>query len=497
MKTTKVNRVVIAGGGTAGWITAALFARAFGTSIDLLLIESDAIPTVGVGEATIPPILNLHRTLELSEKEFMSRVNGTFKLGIAFENWRNVGEKYIHSFGFAGKGNWTAGFHHFWLAGLKRGIDTAIYGDYCAEHLACREKKFAVMPKNGVNYAYHFDAGLYARFLREYSEKLGLVRKEGKITQVNLTSETGYIKSLTLESGDVIEGDLFIDCSGFRGLLISEALKTEYEDWSHWLPCNSAVAMQTETVRDPIPYTRSIAHPNGWQWRIPLQSRVGNGFVFCSKYISDDDAKELLINNVEGKPLNEPRVIKFTTGTRKLHWNKNCVAIGLSSGFLEPLESTSIHMIQRAATKVIQLFPADGIKQTEIDEFNRQMRLEAENIRDFIILHYHVTERDDSEFWRYCRTMDVPESLTHRIKLFSETGKIFKKEMDLFAEESWIQVMLGQGIMPKSYHPVADAMSDDALRVFLHDLKESTANKVDRFPQHREFIDYYCKSTVM
>lgn len=497
MNANKVNRVIIAGGGTAGWITAALFAKAFGRSLNLMLIESDDIPTVGVGEATIPPILNLHRTLELSEREFMSRVNGTFKLGIAFENWRNVGEKYIHSFGFAGRGNWTAGFHHFWLAGLKRGLATAEYGDYCAEHLACRHEKFAVMPKNGVNYAYHFDAGLYAKHLREYSEKYGLVRKEGKIVQVNLNPDSGHIKSLQLASGEVVDGDLFIDCSGFRGLLINDALKTEYEDWSHWLPCDSAVAMQTETVRPPIPYTRSIAHPVGWQWRIPLQSRVGNGLVFCSKYISDDDAKELLKKNVEGKPLNDPRVIKFRTGTRKLHWNKNCVAIGLSSGFLEPLESTSIHLIQRSATKLIQMFPVHGIKQTEIDEFNRQMQIEAENIRDFIILHYHVTERDDSEFWRYCRTMDVPETVKHKINLFKETGKIFKRDMDLFAEESWLQVMLGQGIMPESYHPVADAMSDDALRAYLQELRETTRDKVDRFPEHQEFIDYYCKSTVI
>ena len=497
MKELKLKKVVIAGGGPAGWISAALLAKSFGKSIDLTLIESDAIPTVGVGEATIPPIINLHKVLELSEKEFMARVNGTFKLGISFENWRDVGENYVHSFGFAGKSNWAAGFQHFWLAGQKRGIDFTEYGNYCAEHLACRKEKFAVMPKNGVNYAYHLDAGLYAKFLREVSEQFGAMRKEGKITGVNLHPDTGYIQSLSLESGEVVEGDIFIDCSGFRGLLIGEALKTEYEDWSHWLPCNSAIAVQTETVRPPLPYTRSIAREFGWQWRIPLQSRVGNGLVFCSEYGSDDEAKQLLVKNLEGKLLNEPRVIKFTTGTRKQHWTKNCVAIGLSSGFLEPLESTSIHLIQKSITRFIQLFPYDGIKQSEVDEFNRQTSEEVQNIRDFIILHYHVTDREDTPFWRYCKNMNVPESLTHRIKLFRETGKVFKKEMDLFAEESWIQVMLGQGVTPESYHPVVDSMTDDALRELLMELKQSTEQKVDRLPAHHEFIDYYCKSKVM
>lgn len=497
MNEKSVKKVVIAGGGTAGWIAAALIAKSFGTSISLTLIESDAIPTVGVGEATIPPIINLHKVLELSEKEFLSRVNGTFKLGISFENWRDVGKNYIHSFGFAGKSNWAAGFQHFWLGGQKRGLDTTEYGNYCPEHLACRKEKFAVMPKNGVNYAYHLDAGLYAKFLREVSEKFGAVRKEGKIIGVNLNPDSGYIDSVALESGETVEGDLFVDCSGFRGLLIGEALKTEYEDWSHWLPCNSAAAVQTETVRTPLPYTRSIAREFGWQWRIPLQSRVGNGLVFCSDYISDDAAKQFIADNVEGKLINDPRIIKFTTGTRKQHWVKNCVAVGLSSGFLEPLESTSIHLIQKSVTRLVQLFPSFGIKQSEIDEFNRQSREEIENIRDFIILHYHVTERDDSEFWRYCRNMSVPASLTHRINLFKETGKVFKKEMDLFAEESWIQVMLGQGVMPDTYHPVVDSMTDDALSEFLRELRESTEQKIDRLPAHHEFIDYYCKSKAM
>ena len=497
MKEQKIKKVVIAGGGTAGWISAAMLSKIFGQVIDLTLVESDAIPTVGVGEATIPPILNLHGTLEIGEQEFLSRVNGTFKLGIYFENWRDLGHKYVHSFGKAGQGNWVAGFHHYWLAGQKRAIDSTEYGNYCAEHFAARMEKFAVLPKNGVNYAYHFDAGLYAKFLREFSEKWGAVRREGKITSVNLNKENGYIKSITLESGEVIEGDLFIDCTGFRGLLIGEALKTEYDDWSQWLPCDSAIAAQTETVHDPVPYTRSIARDAGWQWRIPLQSRVGNGLVFCSKYMSDDEAIDTLTNNVEGELLTTPKVIKFTTGSRKQIWNKNCVAIGLSSGFLEPLESTSIHLIQKSISRLTQLFPFDGIKQTEIDEFNKQAWDEVINIRDFIILHYHVTNRTDTPFWKYCKNMDVPESLKHRINLFKETGKVFRRDYDLFAEESWIQVMLGQGITPESHHPVVNIMTDEALKELLRNVRESTAQKVERLPSHREFIDYYCKSSVI
>lgn len=491
------KKIVIAGGGTAGWIAAATLSKSFKNSIELTLVESDAIPTVGVGEATIPPIINLHGMLGVSEKEFLSRTNGTFKLGIQFENWLDNGKKYIHSFGFGGQSTWLAGFQHYWLAGMRRGIDSTEYGDYCPEHLACRMERFAVLAKNGVNYAYHLDAGLYAKFLRELSEKNGTVRKEGKIEGVNLNPENGNIKSIVLASGEIIEGDLFIDCTGFRALLIEEALKTGYEDWSHWLPCNSAIAAQTETVGKPVPYTRSIARESGWQWRIPLQSRVGNGLVYCSDYMSDDDAIKTLTDNVEGKLLTVPKVIKFKTGTRKKIWNKNCIAVGLSSGFLEPLESTSIHLIQKTIARLSQIFPSEEISQHEIDEFNMQAQNELVNIRDFIILHYYVTQRSDSPFWNYCRTMPIPASLEHRINLFKKTGKVYKRDFDLFGEESWIQVMLGQGIMPESYHPVVDAMTDDELRELLNNWRVATRQKVERLPEHHEFIDYYCKSVMM
>jgi tryptophan halogenase len=328
----------------------------------------------------------------------------------------------------------------------------------------------------------------------QFSEGLGCKRIEGKIVSVNTNAENGFIESLSLDNGDKIEGDLFIDCTGFRGLLIEQTFHTGYEDWSHWLPCDSAVAIQTSAVRQPIPYTRSIAHPWGWQWRIPLQHRVGNGLVYCSRYLGDEDAKQNLAENIEGEPLTEPRVIKFRPGQRRKHWNKNCVALGLASGFIEPLESTSIHLIQRGIVRLMRLFPASGIRQSDIDEFNRQTRYDIEHIRDFIILHYKVTHRQDSPFWRHCRSMPVPDSLAHRIRLFQETARVFKEPDELFAENSWIQVMLGQGLIPEQYHPVTNVMSDEELTRFMQEIKSQVAKTVAKLPAHHTYIEQYCKA---
>ena len=490
-----VTKVVIAGGGTAGWMAAASLSRLIGNNIQITLIESDEIPTVGVGEATIPPLILLHQLLEIDEKEFLKRVHGTFKLGISFENWRDVGEDYIHSFGFTGKDCWAAGFNHFWMKGLKEGISKD-YGVYCPELVAAQQNKFAVLPNGALNYAYHIDAGRYAVFLREISEEKGVVRQEGRIASVATNEQTGFIESVTLASGQTVEGDLFIDCTGFRGLLIEQTLHSGYDDWSHWLPCDSAVAVQTRSVGPPVPYTRSIARDAGWQWRIPLQSRVGNGLVFCRRYLSDDEAIQTILDNIEGETITEPRVIKFRTGQRRKHWNKNCVAMGLASGFIEPLESTSIHLIQKAVTRLIQNFPYAGIHQSEIDEFNKQMEADTENIRDFIILHYHVTNREDTRFWRHCRNMSIPESLQHRIDLFKKTGRIFKSNNDLFVENSWIQVMLGQGLMPEQYHTIVDEMSDDELRSFLQGAEAAVTRTVSQLPTHQAFIDHYCKADL-
>lgn len=493
MENKRVKKVVIAGGGTAGWMTAALLSKTLGRVIDLTLIESDEIGTVGVGEATIPTLVRYHQLLDVNEQEFLAAVKGTFKLGIAFENWRDVNENYIHSFGDTGQDHWSAGFQHFWMKGHETGI-AGDFGDYCLELKAAQENKFAHLPRGGINYAFHIDATLYAKFLRQFSEKFGANRVEGKISTVSTDPESGFIESLTLDSGQVIEGDLFIDCTGFRGLLIEQTLHTGYEDWLHWLPCDSAVAVQTRSTSEPIPYTRSIARDSGWQWRIPLQHRVGNGMVYCSRYISDEVAKETLLANIEGELLTDPRVIKFRPGTRLKHWQKNCVAIGLSSGFIEPLESTSIHLIQRGAIRLMQLFPLTGIKQSDVDEFNQQTKFEIEHIRDFIVLHYHVTKRQDTPFWRHCRNMEIPDSLQHRIDLFRETGRVFRIPTELFAENSWIQVMLGQGIVPEQYHPVVDVMGEEELKRFLGDIKARVDNTVAQLPSHQVYINQYCKA---
>lgn len=490
-----IQKVVIAGGGTAGWMAAASLAKLIGKNLDIKLIESDKIPTVGVGEATIPSLLILHQLLDIKEEDFVADVHGTFKLGISFENWRNVNENYIHSFGYTGKDSWAAGFQHFWLKGKQEGISKD-FGQYCAELVAAQQNKFAVLPNLALNYAYHIDAGRYAGFLRKIAEEHGAERVEGTITEVATDEQTGNIKHVQLESGDILEGDLFVDCTGFRGLLIEQTLHSGYDDWSHWLPCDSAVAVQTKSVSDPIPYTRSIARDAGWQWKIPLQSRVGNGLVFCSRYMSDDEAIQTILDNVEGETITEPRVIKFRTGQRRKHWNKNCVAMGLSSGFIEPLESTSIHLIQRSVTKLIQMFPYSGIREPEINEFNSQMDFEFQNVRDFIVLHYHVTNRDDTKFWRHCRNMKIPDSLRHRIELFKQTGRVFRVPNELFGENSWIQVMLGQGLMPEQYHPIVDMMTDEELRRFLGGAEASVAQLVSNLPQHQAFIDHYCRANV-
>ena len=490
-----IKKVVIAGGGTAGWMAAASLSKLIGKNLEISLIESDEIPTIGVGEATIPSMLILHQLLQVKEQDFMAAVHGTFKLGISFENWRNVNEDYFHSFGFTGKDCWAAGFQHFWLKGKMEGISKD-FGDYCPELVAGQQNKFAVLPNQALNYAYHIDAGLYAKFLRKIAEENGVKRVEGKIVEVGTHEQTGYIEHVKLASGKIVEGDLFIDCTGFRGLLIEQTLHTGYDDWSHWLPCDSAVAVQTRSVGPPIPYTRSIARDSGWQWRIPLQSRVGNGLVFCSRYMSDDEAVQTILDNVEGETITEPRVIKFRTGQRRKHWNKNCVAMGLSSGFIEPLESTSIHLIQRAIIRLMQMFPYAGIHESEVNEFNTQMDAEIENIRDFIILHYHVTNREDTRFWRHCRNMNIPDSLQHRIDLFTQTGRVFKVPNELFGENSWIQVMLGQGLMPQQYHPIVDMMSDEELRNFLQGAEGSVTKLVSRLPDHQAFIDHYCKANI-
>jgi len=489
-----IKRVVIVGGGTAGWMAAAALSKVMGKVLDITLVESEEIGTVGVGEATIPTLLNYNRYLGINEQEFMAATKASFKLGIEFVNWKKKDHSYIHSFGITGKDHWSAGFQHFWMRGLEEDI-TNDFGDYCLELVAAQQGKFAHLPKLGLNYAYHIDASLYAKFLRKMAEGNGTKRVEGKITDVCLNGESGFIESVTTASGTVVEGDLFLDCSGFRGLLIEQKLHTGYDDWTHWLPCDSAVAIQTEATDEPIPYTRSTAHDSGWQWRIPLQHRVGNGIVFCSRYQSDQDAIDTLQRNIEGKQLTDPRVLKFRTGTRRKHWNKNVIAVGLSSGFMEPLESTSIHLIQRSILRLMQMFPHTGVSQADADEFNAQTSYEMEHIRDFIILHYYVTQRDDTPFWRQCKSMDIPDTLQHRLDLFRETGRVFKANDQLFAENSWTQVMLGQGMMPEQYHPIANMMTDEEVTNFLAHIRSNVNKTVAELPSHQDYLLQYCKAS--
>jgi tryptophan halogenase len=488
----KVHKVVIAGGGTAGWIAAAALSRQLGELLDIKLVESDEIGTVGVGEATIPPMRVFHKLLRIDEQEFMRATEATFKLGIYFENWGHIGHNYIHSFGKNGKETWLCDFHHFWLRSLEDGFDSEL-GEYCLELQAAKAGKFETAPSSEINFAYHFDAGLYAKYLRQYSEGYGTKRVEGKIKSINQNESAGLIESLTLESGEVVEGDIFIDCTGFRGLLIEQTLHTGYEDWTHWLPCDSAIPLQTEKTGPATPYTSSIAHDAGWRWRIPLQHRVGNGLVYCSRYLSDDEAEAMLRRDVEGKAITEPRVIRFRTGRRVRSWNGNCVALGLASGFVEPLESTSIHLIMTGVTRLMQLFPFNGISDSLVDRYNDLTRSELESIRDFIVLHYHATRRDDSPFWRYCKDMEIPQSLAHRIALFRENAHAYQADGELFRVDSWTQVMLGQGIIPEGYHHFARMMTERDLEKFLTGLKGSIQKAVGRMPGHQAFLDTYCK----
>ncbi|MBJ6121803.1 tryptophan halogenase family protein [Sphingomonas mollis] len=488
---SSMRRVVIAGGGTAGWMAAAAIARTMGRTVDLTLVESDAIGTVGVGESTIPPLVTYNRLLGINEADFMRATQATFKLGILFDDWRERGHRYFHSFGMTGKDHWSAGFQHFWLYGQEKGHHQS-YDDYCLELVAAMQGKFAHLPDDRVNYAYQLDSTLYAKFLRGMAEADGTTRVEGRIAQVELDGERGDIAALVLESGARIEGDLFIDCTGFRALLIEQALHAGFDDWTHYLPCDAAIAVQTESVRPALPYTRAMAHDAGWQWRIPLQHRTGNGIVYCSRYLDRDAALDRLLGNIEGRTLTEPNMLRFVTGARRRQWHRNCIAIGLSGGFMEPLESTSIHLIQRAVLRLLRLFPMRGISERDVAEFNDQQHTDMLQIRDFLILHYKATERRDSAFWRQCGAMPIPDSLDQKIELFRETGRVFRKNEELFAENSWVQVMMGQGIVPRAYHPIVGKLRDDELARLLATLRDEVGRTVAGLPDHAAYVARYC-----
>lgn len=494
----QLKSILIVGGGSAGWMTAALFAHLCQGMYRIQLIESDDIGIIGVGEATIPAVKKFNELLKLDEAEFMRITQGTFKLGIQFKDWSHLGSSYIHGFGVIGKDWEWLRCHQYWLK-LNQSGEAGDFANYSINTAAALQDKFVRaqpnMPESPlahIAHAFHFDAGLYAKFLRRYAEARGVQRTEGKIVDVKLRGEDGAIEHVVLEDGTTATADLFIDCSGFRALLIENALKTGYEDWSNWLPCDRALAVPCARSEDFTPYTRSTARTAGWQWRIPLQHRTGNGHVFCSAFMEDSEGERVLLENLDGKQLAEPNRIKFTTGKRKKVWNKNCVAIGLSSGFLEPLESTALFLIQSQAIRLIRLFPDGEIDPANIAEFNRQTDFEYERIRDFIVLHYKATTRDDSEFWRHCRDMPIPDTLHRKMELFRANGRIFREDDELFSEESWIQVFIGQGVIPRGYDPLVDLKSKPQIVQFLSNIENTITKCVAVMPTHQQFVEKFC-----
>lgn len=500
MTTDPVRSIVIAGGGTAGWMTAAALSRLMGPACRITLVESEEIGIIGVGEATIPHINEFNQALGIDEDAFLRATQGTFKLGIEFVNWGAIGDRYIHGFGRVGQPSDALPFHHFWLRMAALGKASRLEA-YSINTAAPRAAKFmrarpdmAGSPMQDLVHAFHFDASLYAKFLRGHAEKNGVLRMEGKIEQVIQREPDGFIQALVLQSGQRIDGDFFIDCSGMRGVLIEQALKSGYEDWSHWLPCDRAIAVPCESAGPLLPMTRSTAHSAGWQWRIPLQHRTGNGHVYSSAFMEADEATSLLMDNLDGKPTAEPRQLRFQTGRRKQFWNRNCVAVGLSSGFLEPLESTSIHLIQTAISRIASFFPHSGFDEEDIAEYNRQTTTEYETIRDFLILHYKATQRDDSSFWNYCREMSIPDSLQRKMALFGSCGRIYREQDELFTEMSWLQVMIGQGIKPRAYHPFADLRPESEVHAYLNSVEQVIARCVAAMPTQSDFIAAHCRA---
>jgi tryptophan halogenase len=500
MEEQLVKQVVILGGGTAGWMTAAALARVLNGKVAVTVVESEEIGTVGVGEATIPSIVRFNELLELDENEFLRETNGTIKLGIEFVDWTSVGDRYMHAFGRLRQDIQVATFEQIWhrmrqcgqaedLQAYSVTKSAAYAGKFMRPRLDVPESPLA-----DIAYAFHFDASLYARYLRRYSEARGVRRVEGKVVHVEREPNTGHIQALKLASGERVAGDFFVDCSGFRGRLIEEEFHAGYDDWSHWLPCDRALAVPCVSTRPLLPYTRATARSAGWQWRIGLQNRTGNGYVYCSRFVSDDEAAATLMANLDGEALGEPRPLKFVAGARRRAWEGNCVAIGLSAGFLEPLESTSIYLIQSGIAKLMSFFPTTRTSQPDIDEYNRLMRREYEHIRDFIVLHYHATQRRDSPLWQYCASMPIPPTLRAKMDLFRSHGRLFSEPNELFAQGSWFQVMHGQGLAPRSHHPIVDVIEMDDLQAYFEKVRTAVRQCVDYMPSHEEFLRQNCKS---
>lgn len=489
-----IRRVVIAGGGTAGWMAASALAFYFGRTLEITLVESEEIGIVGVGEATIPQIQLFNSAIGIDEADFLKATGGTFKLGIEFDGWGEEGESYFHGFGQVGRAPGMVPFYQYWLRYHAEGGTLAL-DDFAPNVIAARAGQFGRAGDDkaapAFAYAYHFDAALYAGFLREQAEARGVQRVEGKIAAVRQNAENGHVRALLLAGGQDIAGDLFIDCTGFRGLLIGETMGAGYEDWSHYLPANRAWAVPTANVGPPDPFTRSTAREAGWQWHIPLQHRTGNGHVFSSAWTSEEAARDLLLANLRGPALAEPRMLRFTTGRRADPFTGNVVAIGLASGFLEPLESTSIHMIQSAISRLVAMFPNSGFDPAARAEYNAQTRFEYESVRDFIVAHYRVNRRTGT-FWEHCRTMPIPDSLAHKLALFSEAGRIVRFNTELFDVPSWLQVLWGQGLRPAGWHPMVDAVSAADLAGFIDRSRRAALGQVQGLATHADYLAAHC-----
>jgi tryptophan halogenase len=496
----RLRGIVIVGGGSAGWMAAAALSSVIGGGCTVTLIESEEIGTVGVGEATIPPIKIFNQTLGLDEADFLRRTQGTFKLGIEFVDWARTGRRYFHPFGPHGMQFDAVPLHQFWLRG-RTAPGALELDEYSMAWAAASRGRFDKPSRDPreiastFDYAYHFDAALYAAYLREVAEKRGVRRLEGRIVGVDLRGADGFVEAVRLADGRSVAGDLFIDCSGFRGLLIEDALHTGYEDWRHWLPCDRAMAVPSAPDGDPAPYTRSTARAAGWQWKIPLQHRVGNGYVYASKYVSDDEAAATLLANLDGPALAEPRALRFVTGRRKRFWNRNVVALGLASGFMEPLESTSLHLVQSGISRLLALFPDRDFDPLVIDEYNRIGVNEYERIRDFLILHYKLTERTDAPLWRACAAMDIPDTLVRKIEHFRRYGRLVSEGPELFGNASWLAVHVGQLNWPQRHDPLADLRGIDGAAMLARQ-RDAMVRAAAAMPTHADFIARYCASAT-
>ncbi len=501
MSDRAIRSVVIVGGGTAGWMSAAVLSRFFAPGpMTITLVESEEIGTIGVGEATVPLMQHYNGVLGIDENEFVAATNGSYKLGIEFRDWGKPGNVHFHGFGDYGDSIGGASPHHHWLK-LRQAGDPAPIDDYSFPYAAARRGRFAPPVPQASNaaahfrYAFHFDAALYAAYLRRYSEARGATRIEGRVADVALEPLTGAIQSLTLADGRKIAGDFFIDCTGFVGLLIEKAMQTGYEDWSHWLPCDRAVVVPTSNDGPPPPFTLSTAQEAGWQWRIPLQHRVGNGYVYASGFTDEQRAQDVLLKNVRGEPLADPRLLRFVTGHRKKFWNRNCLAVGLSGGFMEPLESTSIQLIQTTLARLIEMFPDRDFDPVMIAEFNRVTTNEFARIRDFLILHYSPSQREEA-LWRHCSTMPIPDSLAHKIEVWNACGRVALLTEESYQEPSWVAVFLGNGMIPRRYDPVVDRIDPARLAEGLRHRRDQLARLAEGMPLHQAYIDRHSKARV-